>query len=111
MAKKKAEIQKKKAEETKPHLSKTEPKGLELHKKFSKDILEKIPLSVEIKEKGFSTINCGEEIICFIRDRLGLSIASRFYNNSKATKIQDVKEISQIVQSIAKTYEQKRKGQ
>lgn len=97
--------------EKKAEVKNSEPKGLELHKKFSKEILEKIPLSVEIKEKGYSTINCGEEVICFIRDRLGLSIASRFYNNSKASKIQDAKEISQIVQSIAKTYEQKQKGQ
>jgi hypothetical protein len=88
----------------------SEPKGLELHKKFSKEILEKIPLSVEIKEKGFSTINCGEEILCFIRDKHGLSIASRFYNGSKATKIQDARRIPVVVQAITKTYEQKQRN-
>lgn len=97
--------------EKKAEVKNSEPKELELHKKFSKEILAKIPLSAELREKGFSTINCGEEIICFIRDKQGLSIASRFYNNSKATKIQDTKEIPLIVQSIAKTYEQKQKGQ
>jgi hypothetical protein len=97
--------------EKKAEVKTSEPKGLELHKKFSSEILEKIPLSVEIQEKGFSTINCGEEIICFIRDKHRLSIASRFYNNSKATKIQDAKGIPIVVQAIAKTYEQKQKGQ
>jgi hypothetical protein len=97
--------------EIKAEVKTSEPKGLELHKKFSSEILEKIPLSIEIKEKDFSTINCGEKIICFIRDKNGLSIASRFYNESKATKIQDTKGIPIVVQAITKTYEQKQKGQ
>ncbi len=97
--------------EKKAEAKNSEPRGFELHKKFSNEILKAIPHSVEIQDTGFSTITCGEEIICFIRDKQRLSITSRFYNNSKATKILDAKEIPIVVQAIAKTFEQEQKGQ